>query len=214
MCAAATVVLVGCSGANESAGTEVSEPAASSPTETSDASTSTTRQSVAAATSTVPTRLGGMQSALSMLTNGRLLLIGGDEDCLGQRVGALGDEGEATLTALIADPTGTVANDPAGVEPVLAAYLGCIDPAVFRELLVMSVLKVPEPDCVTAAWDGLLSSDAVASSLAYGDVLDDLPADNVERLVSAAAHACPIPAGGSKTSSSTTKSHCSSPMTT
>ena len=134
-----------------------------------------------------------MRDAVSVLTQGRLVLLGGDDNCLDEAIRELGDQGAITMTSLVGDPEGTVRSDPASVEPVVAAYLGCIPPAVFRQLVVMSVLRLAEPDCVTEAWDGVLSPDAVASSLVYGQVLDDLPADTVERLAAVAADCVPDP---------------------
>jgi len=195
LCAAA-IVLAGCNGASESAA-----PSASSALTLEVSTTEAPNESTASRDSlppSVPTastteRIEQMRDAVTMLTQGRLVLIGGDDNCFDEAIRGLGDQGTTTMSAFIGDPAGTVNNDPAAVEPVVAAYLGCIPPAAFRQMVVMSVLRLAEWDCVAEAWDGMLPAGAVASSLVYGQVLDDLPADTIEGLAAAAADCVPDP---------------------
>ena len=99
--------------------------------------------------------------------------------------------GRRAVEALIDDPIAGRTADPAAVEQVVSAYLGCMEPDTLRRAVVLSVLQMNEMECVVDAWQGLLTADLVASSLAYGSVLDDLPADVVEDMASAAADCGP-----------------------
>ncbi len=66
-----------------------------------------------------------------------------------------------------------------------------MDPGALRLSVVLSPLRMNEHDCIADAWDGLLTADLVASSLAYGDALDDLPPGVVEEMAAAAAECGP-----------------------
>ena len=121
------------------------------------------------------------------MTQGRLVLFPPEAPCVEGAFAELPVRGRRAVEALIDDPIAGRTADPAAVEQVVSAYLGCMEPETLRLAIVLSVLQMNERECVVDAWQGLLTADLVASSLAYGNVLDDLPADVVEDMASAAA---------------------------
>ena len=121
---------------------------------------------------TVREQVEELASAVSVLTLGRLVLFPPEAACVERVFADLPVSGRLTLPRLRRSS-----------RPIL----GCMDPESLRLAVVLSVLKMNERECVVDAWQGLLTAEPVASSLAYGDLLDDLPADVVEDMASAAA---------------------------
>jgi hypothetical protein len=137
--------------------------------------------------STASDQADELASAVTAMTRGRLALVAPDADCVEAATAELPARGRRALAALIDDPFGGRTADPAAVEQVLAALLGCMEPDSLRMAVVLSVLKMNEVGCVVDAWRPFLTADSVAASLAHGDLLDDLPADVVDAMASAAA---------------------------
>ena len=82
--------------------------------------------------------------------------------------------------------------DRDGANEVLSAYLGCVEPERLRQWLVLSVLSGPRRAAVRQrGWEDLLTPDVIASSVAYGDGLDDLDPALVEQLTATAAACVP-----------------------
>ena len=71
-------------------------------------------------------------------------------------------------------------------ERFVSAYVGCAD---FDQLLfflaIATMNSLDAAPCVAAGWSGVLTPHLLASSLAYGTGLDDLPPATVEPLVDA-----------------------------
>ena len=201
LCVVAALVMVGGCSSGEQA-TPSSGPAgsASSPAETT-GSSSTTASSApsststssdkfdrdAPTTSTIPEEVEALRSAITVMTQGRLVLLGSDGACAQAALADLPAAGRRLVDALIDDPFADRTADPEAAEDVFVAFLGCIEPEALRLSVVLSVLRMNETGCIVDAWQGLLSAESVASSMAYGDLLDDLPAEVVDAMASAAA---------------------------
>ena len=72
-------------------------------------------------------------------------------------------------------------------EPVIAAVLDCVDPGELAWAVAAGrVNALNQASCMADAWDGLLTADLMASSMAHGRGLDDLPTDVVAEMASKA----------------------------
>ena len=137
--------------------------------------------------STEADEVEALAGAIAVLTGGRMTLVPPEADCVEQAFADLPVRGRRAVEALIDDPIAGRSADRAAAQQVFAAYLGCLEPEALRFAVVLSFLKVLEHDCVADAWEGLLTADLVASSLTYGNGLDDLPADVVAGMAKAVA---------------------------
>jgi hypothetical protein len=78
--------------------------------------------------------------------------------------------------------------EPDQARPVIEAVLACVDPNKLAWAVALGRVHVlDEAACMADAWDGLLPSEVVASSMAHGRGLDDLPTDVVAEMASKAA---------------------------
>ena len=93
----------------------------------------------------------------------------------------------AAVDELTADATTWWQTDRPIRERFVSAYVGCAD---FDQLLfflaIATMNSLDAAPCVAAGWSGVLTPDLLASSLAYGTGLDDLPPATVGPLVDAA----------------------------
>ena len=85
--------------------------------------------------------------------------------------------------------------EPDQARPVIEAVLACVDPnkLASRAVALGRVNVLDEATCMADAWDGLLTSEVVASSMAHGRGLDDVPTDIVAEMASKAADCKPDP---------------------
>lgn len=140
---------------------------------------------------TVPEEFQDLGAAISVMSQGRLVLFPPDAGCLERTFAALPLRVRRALDALVADPIEREGADQPALEEGLLAYLQCMGPGALSGSVALSVVKLLDFECVAEAWSGLLPADLVASSLVYGVGLDDLPADVVDELARTAAECQP-----------------------
>ena len=113
-----------------------------------------------------------------------------DDRCVARSFGALPARAGHALQTVEEDPLAWETLDGDDAALIAQAYLGCLDDGALVNWVALGVLRILDQlPCVQEAWSGVLTDEIVASSLAYGDGLDDLPPDTVEQLTSA-AQAC------------------------
>ncbi len=98
-----------------------------------------------------------------------------DAACFDASLNAAPDIDLATITSFSGGSDDLEGLPDAEQLAVATAYVGCTEG--LDQIIALGAVKVP-PDqvqCVTKAWEGKLTDDVLASSLAYGDGLDDLP---------------------------------------
>jgi hypothetical protein len=124
--------------------------------------------------------------AVSMTLDGTVI-PGPDEACFDGAVAQLDATTRVVAEQLAANPLGWTALDRTARHRIVAASLGCTEWVSVVNMLAVGVINALEvAPCVAAAWSSVLTPDAVASSLAFGTGLDDLPPDVVRALVAGA----------------------------
>ena len=125
-------------------------------------------------------------------TMGAVDFIEPDVTCL-DAVRSLGPSVRDTVEELVSEPTlfHSLENDDAAA--VTMAYLGCVDAERLPLPIAFVTTRAVEDPliCIAEAWSQLITAEDVASSLAYGNGLDDLPADIADRMTLAAAQCVP-----------------------
>jgi hypothetical protein len=139
-----------------------------------------------------PARLDALTSAVEAALrhtgNGALA----DRDCLEAGVGALPESAQEALDLLIDEPSRFEQINHELARVLALAYVGCIDQDVLVTVLaLMTTSSVEHLPCVTDGWMEIIDADAVASSLAYGNGLDDLADDTVAAMTLVAGSCIP-----------------------
>jgi len=115
-----------------------------------------------------------------------------DVACLDAAVEALAPSARAAVDALVRDPSLFHSLSDQDAELIALAYVGCVETDVLaRFIAVVTTRAVEQVPCIADAWAGFVTPAAIASSLAYGDGLDDLPDDVVNGMALAAAACVP-----------------------
>ena len=191
------LVVAACSssGDDDDAATET-KPADTAPPSTEPASTVSATVDTSSPATSAPSAASDVAADLSGalgLAIGTGNFVEPEPECFDDAYAALPVSARRTVLAVEEDPLSWPASvDRDGANEVLSAYLGCVEPERLRQWLVLSVLQVlDEQECVSAAWEDLVTPDAVASSVAYGDGLDDLDPALVEQLTATAAACVP-----------------------
>ena len=115
-----------------------------------------------------------------------------DEACLGEAIEALPPSLRQEVDALVREPSLFHSLDDEDAAAIALAYVGCVAadelPAFIAVATTRAVEQLP---CLAEGWAGIVTPAAVASSLAYGHGLDDLPDDVVDAMTLAAATCVP-----------------------
>ena len=172
------------------------KPADTAPPSTEPASTVSATVDTSSPATSAPSAASDVAADLSGalgLAIGTGNFVEPEPECFDDAYAALPVSARRTVLAVEEDPLSWPASvDRDGANEVLSAYLGCVEPERLRQWLVLSVLQVlDEQECVSAAWEDLVTPDAVASSVAYGDGLDDLDPALVDQLTATAAACVP-----------------------
>jgi hypothetical protein len=164
-------------------------PTATQPPTTT-AATATT--SVSADSAGLNESLAGAIGMLSSMTMDGTILPAPDAACFDTAV--TGFDGDVSVAAaqLADDPLSWSAIPRETRLPIISAYLGCANIDAVVNLLAIGLINSLEASpCISAAWSGLLSAELIASTLAYGTGLDDLPPEVVNQLVDGAVPCLP-----------------------
>ncbi|MET0711750.1 MAG: septum formation family protein [Jiangellaceae bacterium] len=182
------VLAAACSGGDDAAGPG---------TEAAAASTAAAAPTERPATSAPPTTLGRPTGDLMAALNatfgesiGSAGFVEPDGPCFAAAIEGLPPDAADAVDGLVQDRVtfDDLSDEDAGA--VAAAYVGCVEPDVLRNFLVISTTRaVDQLSCISDAWTDVVRPEAVASSLAFGHGLDDLLPDVVEEM-SAATVAC------------------------
>jgi hypothetical protein len=117
-----------------------------------------------------------------------------DEACLEAAIETLEPSVRESVGQLVDDPSLFHSLDDAVVEAITLTYLGCIDadtlPGVLAAVTTRAVDQLP---CLADVWAELVTPQRIASSMAYGTGLDDLPVEIVDQLTLTAAACVPDP---------------------
>ena len=114
------------------------------------------------------------------------------------------DEGLASVDVAVDEAAQRLAADPLAWSaisrearlPIITAYVGCADyEAVLNFLAIGTINSLDVAPCIADAWTGVLTADLIASSLAFGVGLDDLPPDVVRRMVDGVGACMPAELG-------------------
>ena len=148
----------------------------------------TATPSVSAASTGLNENLAGAVGLLSSMTMDGTILPEPDSACFDTAVAAFDGDVSQAAEQLSDDPLAWSSIPRETRYPIIAAYVGCADIDATVNLLAIGLINSLEASpCISAAWSGLLSAELIASSLAFGTGLDDLPPEVVQRLVAGAA---------------------------
>ena len=118
--------------------------------------------------------------------------IAPEATCLDAVIESLDPNLRAVVDALIDDPATFYSLSDDEAEGVVLAYLDCIDPVSLQSLVAATVTRaVDDLPCIVDGWAELITAERIASSMAYGNGLDDLPGDVVDAMTVTAAVCVP-----------------------
>lgn len=189
---AGVVSIVACSGGDDAeqstrsaAVAEVSSAVASTAVSNSESSSSGTEPTatpiVSANHQSVMRSLG---AALEPDLDGTVLPVP-DEACFARLIDRGDAIGEDEIDELEADPAAWSLLGPQARFQLASAYVGCGDLEETRAILAVVLTgSVERVACLAEAWRGVLTAEAIVSSVAFGHGLDDLPPDTVEAMTS------------------------------
>jgi hypothetical protein len=128
--------------------------------------------------------LAGAIGVAAMIALQGTTLPDADPTCLEAAVDATAPEVQAAAAVLAADPLSWHDTAAEYRLPLITAYLDCSDYAdVLFTLALGTIGSFDAAPCIAEAWNGVLTANDIAASLAYGIGLDDLRPAVVSRLV-------------------------------
>ena len=192
--------IVGCSsgggggGEDDAASTATSSTSVITPTSAPQTPTTAAARASTTTSSTVPDAADAIEAlgAVIGMELGMSGFVEPEQTSADEAFAGLPTRGRKALATLSDDPFDqSIA--PEDAELLFSAYLDCVQPQALRNTVVLSVVSViDEPmSCTSEAWDGLLTAELVAASLAWGYGLSDIPSDIAEDLADAAARCGP-----------------------
>ena len=133
--------------------------------------------------------------------------LGPEPTCFDESFAALTPAGRQAFAGLREDPLTWTGVDRDDAKLLFSAYFDCVDPSQLRDFIALAVLKMNhrQQPCVSAAWKDLLTSEPVASSIAYGHGLDDLAPESSPNSPRRPRRVPLIASGGSTTWPSTSR---------
>ena len=181
----AGVVIVGaCSSApSEDADTTSTEPPATTARATA---TSASPSSVHDTSSVDVAAVEAVGAALNISMLGRATIASAEIDCAVAALAALPEKSSQAIDALVEDPLNWSRIDDDTLLPIAEAYIGCVDEGELHGFIVLNALKLTDAQCVVAAWDGMLTKEAIAASATYASGLEDLEPTLVKELAARA----------------------------
>jgi len=105
-----------------------------------------------------------------------------DEACFQRAITALSGPDQLALSAVIEDPQAYHSIEEPARSGITKAYFKCVDENAMLTVFLLGIGIVEDGGCISDRWHGKLTAEVVASSIAYGRALDDLPPDLVAQL--------------------------------
>jgi hypothetical protein len=116
-----------------------------------------------------------------------------DATCLDAAVEALEPSVREAVDQLVDEPSLFHALDDQDAELIALAYLDCVEVDLLPLSIAAVTTRLPGESlpCVAEAWSDAVTPQVVASSIAHGNGLNDLPTDTVDQLTLTAAACAP-----------------------
>ena len=145
---------------------------------------------VASVTTTLPTQpdtssdLAESLGVVFSLALDGAVLPAPDSACFAAAIAATNPEVQGGAAEVAADPLAWWQIPPETRLHIMTAALDCGPAGAVGNMLAISTINsIQSAPCIGQAWTGVLTTEAIASSMSWGGGLDDLPPDVVMRLV-------------------------------